>query len=52
MTAQDKEMLEVLESLAVWLVNDDAVSNNRLDVADYCNYLTAIRYAISKIRGG
>ena len=54
MTPQDKEKADELESLANFLnkIAGDEVLARKLNFNDYVIFISALRYAISKLRGG
>ena len=52
MPSQDKKIADTLENLAAYLDNSDDIIRGKLSLEDYVNYISAIRYAIAKIRGG
>lgn len=48
----DLECADRLENLACYFQKDDAIAQGKMSVAEYQNYMSAIRYAIATLRGG
>lgn len=46
-----EEAADILENITCFISNDDSLAKNKISKEEYIEYISALRFAISNLRG-